>query len=187
MAKTINFCGDSFCADLQPSAWTSILANLLGYNILGGGKAGSAHEHAIQSFDKAADITVFCWTDANRVYHPTYLVNSGTAKLQKKKNPFYAAAYAYYYYVHDWQHSKVRQMRELYWFDHEVLSQYSGNIVHCWCFDNTYDWTHGIVYDDIFCEGNDPHLDSKRINHFTIEENKILADKMYNFIRRTYG
>ena len=185
MAKTINFCGDSFCENIEPSAWTYILADLLGCDIVGKGKAGSAHEHAIQSFDETADITVFCWTEPDRLYHPTYPINSSSALHFKSKNRLYAAAHAYYTYVHDFDYSKTKQMRELYWFDHEVLSKYSGKIVHCWCFEQTYDWKHGAVYNESLKALEKNH--SGRINHFTEEQNYNLAHELYNLIRRTYG
>jgi hypothetical protein len=187
MAKTINFCGDSYCASNTEKSWITILSNLLGYKTIGRGKNGSAHEHAIQSFNPKADITVFCWTEPHRIYHPTYSLNSTTARRNKNGNKVYAAAHAYYHFVHDWQHNKLRQMRELYWFDHEVLSKYSGKVVHCWGFENTYDWKHGTVYDDVFCEWSDPQGDGKRINHFTIEENKLLANNLYKLLRNENG
>ena len=57
--KTINFCGDSYCKKAIPEAYTTILAKKLNAKIIGLGAAGSAYEHAIQSFDPSADYTVF--------------------------------------------------------------------------------------------------------------------------------
>ena len=58
--KTINFCGDSFCArdtleeDKLKYSWTSLLANKLNYKIIGGGKPGAAYEHAFRSFNDSS-------------------------------------------------------------------------------------------------------------------------------------
>lgn len=185
MAKTINFCGDSFCQKLHSPAWTYLLAELLDCKILGGGKGGSAHEHAIHTFDETADYTVFCWTEPHRLYHPDYGLNTGSAEKHKKNNNIYAGAFAYYKFVHDFAYAEKRQMRELYWFDHEVLSKYSGKIVHCWNFMKTYEWKHGAVYNEILFDGEEDH--SGRTNHFTDEQNYNLAHELYNLIRRTYG
>ena len=182
--KLINFCGDSFCTNIKSPAWTYVLANLLECHILGGGKGGSAHEHAIQSFDETADITVFCWTEPDRIYHADYPINSASAQYHKKTNKTYAAAHAYYSYVHDFEHSKTKQMRELYWFDHEILSKYSGISVHCWCFEQTYRFINGLTFDKILYN---LEKDDNGVNHFTDEQNYNLAHEIFNLIRRTYG
>ena len=51
MAKTLNYCGDSYCASDDLNSYTTILAALLGVEILGFGQRGGAHETAIRSFD----------------------------------------------------------------------------------------------------------------------------------------
>ena len=42
MAKTINFCGDSFCASPKPDSWVVRLSESLDTNIVGLGESGSA-------------------------------------------------------------------------------------------------------------------------------------------------
>ena len=186
MAKTINFCGDSFCERIDsPSSWIRQLADLLSCEIIGKGKSGTSHEHAIRSFDASADFTVFCWTEPDRIYHPTNPLNFGTAEKYKSKNKIYAAAHAYYAYVHDFEYSKTRQMRELYWFDHAVLSNYSGKIAHCWCFEQTYDFLNGVTFDKIL--NNLEKTDDYFLNHLTKQENTHLAHELYNLIRKTNG
>ena len=185
MAKTINFCGDSFCLNLKSPAWTYLLADYLKCDILGGGKGGAAHEHAFQSFNESADFTVFCWTEPDRIYHADYPINSASAQYNKKTNKTYAAAHAYYSYVHDFEHSKTRQMRELYWFDHEILSKYLGKIIHCWSFKKTYEFSHGVSFDTPLF--NLSFMDPSSINHMTIEQNYEFANQLHNLIRRTYG
>ena len=74
MMKTINFCGDSFCMNESEKSWCVILAKKLNAKIVGFGKGGTAHEHAIKSFNPKSDINIFCWTEYNRVYHKKYLL-----------------------------------------------------------------------------------------------------------------
>ena len=165
--KTINFCGDSFCQNEQVSAaWTKLLADKLNASIVGWGKGGYAHEHAIQTFDDTADYTVFCWTGAHRIYvDKTYSINLwkleamfnpdelGLSPAMKSQQPTPTnrdkAAYAYYKYLSNIDLELQRQLRDLYWFDNVVLPKYNGIAVHIFCFSNTYTFTNGISVSDI--------------------------------------
>ena len=165
--KTINFCGDSFCQNEQVSAaWTVLLAYKLNASIVGWGKGGYAHEHAIQTFDDTADYTVFCWTGAHRIYvDKTYSINLwkleamfnpdelGLSPAMKSQQPTPTnrdkAAYAYYKYLSNIDLELQRQLRDLYWFDNVVLPKYNGIAVHIFCFNNTYTFTNGISVSDI--------------------------------------
>ena len=165
--KTINFCGDSFCQNEQVSAaWTKLLADKLNASIVGWGKGGYAHEHAIQTFDDTADYTVFCWTGAHRIYvDKTYSINLwkleamfnpdelGLSPAMKSQQPTPTnrdkAAYAYYKYLSNIDLELQRQLRDLYWFDNVVLPKYNGIAVHIFCFNNTYTFTNGISVSDI--------------------------------------
>ena len=66
--KTIQFCGDSFCASTVSTSYTILLSDMLNASMIGRGRAGSAHEHAIRTFDTSADYTVFCWTESQRLF-----------------------------------------------------------------------------------------------------------------------
>lgn len=177
MDKTINFCGDSFCASQEDESWTKILAQKLGYKILGFGKPGAAHEHAFISFDPSADVTIFCWTEPDRLHHSEFIFSSSVSEEYKKRNIIYASAYGYYKYVHDHHWAKRRQMRELYWFDHEVLSEYKGKIIHCWSFNHNYDFTHGKIYETPLIKIEPDFVVS--LNHMTPENNKLFANQLY--------
>ena len=54
MSLTVNFCGDSFCASKNKFAWCHLLSKKINAKIIGLGKSGSAHEHAIKSFNPNA-------------------------------------------------------------------------------------------------------------------------------------
>ena len=58
--------------------------------------------------------------------------------------------------------------RELYWFDHEVLSQYKGVVLHCWSFNLAYQFKHGITFETPLISLTQPL--QRNINHFTEEE-----------------
>ena len=103
--KWINYmnCGDSFCKLTKNSdvAWTTLLASKLNANIIGYGKSGAAHEHAIKTFDSKADYTIFCWTEAHRLYHVKYPLSIASAENDQHKHRIYGAANVYYKYLHN--------------------------------------------------------------------------------------
>ena len=43
--------------------------------------------------------------------------------------------HVYYKYLHNWELAEERYVRELYWFDKTVLSNYKGKAVHLFCFE----------------------------------------------------
>jgi len=184
MPKTINFCGDSFCNDIESPSWPYALAHALDCKIVGRGRGGSAYEHAIQTFDDSTDYTVFCWTEPHRLYHREYPLNSLCAKVFKEKNRVYAAAHAYFEYAHDYAYSERRQARELYWFDHEVLSKYEGIILHCWSFEQTYNFKHGLLFETpLFSLTTRPH--DENLNHLSDEENFQLFTQLYKILKES--
>ena len=193
--KTINFCGDSFCqkeSDInnRSLSWTTLLADKLNASITGWGGSGSAPEHAIQTFDNTADYTVFCWTDPNRLYvNPDYSANMNNQRrrfshqLGGLHNNIAKAAYAYYKYLHNIPIAEQRFKRELYWFDHVILSNYRGVAVHLSCFNVQHVFTHGINTDTPLNAMRSRDVKNELNNHFTEQENFELADKLYSIIK----
>ena len=96
----------------------------------------------------------------------------------EKQGRIYQAALAYYEWLHDDGYACERQMRDLYWFDNEILSKYNKPLIHLWSFEKTYTFKHGIEfttplklmykYMDI-AEGRKLHL-----NHMTAADNESL-------------
>ena len=181
MAKTINFCGDSFCYHIESPSWPYLLARSLKCKIVGRGKGGSAYEHAIQSFDNTTDYTVFCWTEPHRLHHPKYPLSNTCASENKNVNKVYASAHAYLQNVHDYAYGERRQTRELYWFDHEVLSQYQGVILHCWSFKQTYQFKNGINFETPL--NTLVKQSEEQLNHLTHETNFKLFTQLYKLLR----
>ena len=191
MTLKINFCGDSFCATKSKYAWCNILSKKLNAEIIGLGKSGSAHEHAIKSFNSKADITIFCWTDANRIYHEKYILTYNHVNKQLlKPNPLkiYQAIKVYWQYVHDGSYLQERQNRDLYWFDHEILSQYKGIIIHFYCHPHIkrYKFTNGYMHNKslmkMFKTKDTDYIEY--FNHFSIENNKNLAQLTFNLLQK---
>lgn len=187
MAK-INFCGDSFCRKASNEGWPRILADRLDAEIVGLGRSGAALEHTFKSFDSTADYTVFCWTEAHRLYHPDYPINLARAESEMKINKLYAAAYLYYKYLHDYEVAEAKYVRELFWFDRCILSEYSGKIVNLFSFQCLYEFENGITFfnplnlrrDVPFAMDNTAEV----ANHFTVDQNKQLAEELYECLKQ---
>ena len=76
-------------------------------------------------------------------------------KRLKEPNPnkIYQVAKLYYRYLHDLNYSIERQYRDLYWFDHEHLSNYKGKILHFYCHyldKERYQFKNGIKPIELF-------------------------------------
>lgn len=193
--KTINFCGESFCQkepDNYSLSWTTLLANKLNASIIGWGKPGAAYEHAFNCYDEQANYTIFCWTDPNRLYVDSeYSTNLGELNENVKtkggvKGARDKAAYAYYKYLWNKQLTQKRFSRELYWFDHAILSNYKGVAVHLACFDVWHVFTHGMNINTPLDAMRSKDVKNELMNHFTKQENVRLADKIYNIIKEDH-
>lgn len=183
MVKTINFCGDSFCHSRLPDSYTIILADMLKADILGLGQPGGAHETAIKTFDSKADYTVFCWTEPHRVYHKDEAVTMQSCNTLKGTSPFWDAGYNYFKYLHNLEVSKDRQFRDFYWFDREVLSKYTGKIIHMWSFKKTYNFLYGVEIEEPLIHLQNRGENLLSLNHLSVEHNKLLAEKLYKLLR----
>lgn len=198
--KTINFCGDSFIPKAKrKDFWHLVLADMLNAKIIGFGLRGSAHEHAMRTFNPDADITVFVWTEHSRVYNkkiPFGNITSITERLKTSTSADWYKPFStgkpekldsllklYYMYLYEDDISKERQIRDLYWFDKEPLSKYSGKIIHLFSFDVTYKFKNGITYDTPLYNiaKSDPSL--PRIGKFSVPKAKFLAKEVYNLIK----
>jgi len=182
MIKTINFCGDSFCASRDENSWIVILSRMLNYEIWGTGKNGTAYEHAIKTFHPTATATVFCWTEPHRLYHPTKHLNMASSEQKRHKCRIHAAAHEYYKHIHNPDLMIERKQRDFFWFDEKVLKNYEGKIVHLFSFESAeYPFKHGVIFEKplvLLKHG----LSSIYPNHMTLENNAKLARLVYNLL-----
>ena len=194
--KTIQFCGDSFCASTVSTSYTILLSDMLNASMIGRGRAGSAHEHAIRTFDTSADYTVFCWTESQRLFlaDEEIDINLTTATkyteqsgVNTKTKNIAKAAFVYFKYIGhqpmQTAYNKQRQMRDLYWFDHEVLSKSNSKIIHYFNRRVTYQFKNGYqMPNTIHNDFNVPPVEHNPhyYNHLSEKDNKILADNLYN-------
>ena len=154
---------------------------------------GSAHEHAIKTFKEHADITIFCWTEYNRIYHKKYGFNFGSVhehllQNKAKSKRAFLADNAYYQYLHYVNLAKERQIRDLHWVDHCVLEKSKKTFLHLFCFYNTYTFKNGINTPLILkrdFKNTDKTIDSRIYNHLNVNENKKLAKQVLHFLKNS--
>ena len=191
MSKTINFCGDSFCAHPGKDSWPIILSHLLKYKIIGLGKGGVTNEHIMKSFNPDTDITIFCWTDPHRIYHPTIVLNRATIEQNLHTSKIHAAADQYYKYLHSSEIDLERRDRNLFWFEEKILKKYKGKIIHLFSFLNSiYPFKYGKVIDKplyrlLLESGNftgKTTQDGDYPNHMKKETNAKLAKYLYKLL-----
>ena len=88
----------------------------------------------------------------------------------------------YYMYLYEDDVSKERQVRDLYWFDNEVLSKYKGKIVHCWGFDVTYEFKNGIMYRAPLIDMSRSDRSLPRVGKFSVPKAKFLANEVFTLL-----
>ena len=108
--KTIGFFGDSFCASNQPESWCNILQNKLGAKrIRWFGEPGRSIWTTMMKFNKlieteqVPDISIFCWTEPYRLYHPELILTANTEPLEGVDPKIYKALEDYWKYFQNYE------------------------------------------------------------------------------------
>ena len=104
--KSIGFFGDSFCASNQPESWCNILQEKLGASrIRCFGEPGRSIWSTFMSYNKliktksVPDISVFCWTEPYRLYHPKHILSANTEPLRGVDPKMYKALDQYWIHL----------------------------------------------------------------------------------------
>ena len=198
---TIGFFGDSFCASNQPESWCNILQEKLGCQRPGWfGEPGRSIWSVFFRFnqlieqDKVPDISIFCWTEPYRLYHPNLILSANTEPLPHVDPKVYKALDDYWKYLQNYDKDQMAYEYALRYYDQNILSKINKKIVQMWSFrpfetagiDAGIKLTSGIFIDEsmfAFAKGpemaTDPSWQRRHINHMTEEENRQWADKVF--------
>jgi hypothetical protein len=199
--KNIIIAGDSFCEHDRFNSWTRLLADKLGMRLSSQGiPSGSFWETKEFLKDcvfvnKTLDLIIVAHTDFTRV--PSAQWNQPYHKLSYEEQQEWArgaskAKEHYYKYLYVPTFHKWAQ--EL-WFREFSETYKDYKIVNLHCFPESWNSRHllkgmnigpnlaaislnEINATDMSVLGND----NRRLNHFSIPNNKILADQLYNLI-----
>ena len=201
--KTIGFFGDSFCASNQPESWCNILQQKLGARrIRWFGEPGRSIWNTMIKFNKliennqVPDISIFCWTEPYRLYHPNLVLTANTEPLEGVDPNVYKALDDYWKYLHSYDKDHLAYEYAIKYYDQHVLSKLTSDIVQMWSFkpfetagkDAGITLTSGKFIDESMfafskSAGEKHGWGIGTINHMTVEQNKQWADKVYERIR----
>jgi hypothetical protein len=199
--RTIGFFGDSFCASNQPESWCNILQEKLGCpRAIHYGEPGRSIWSVFFKFnqlieqDRVPDISVFCWTEPYRLYHPSLILSANTEPLEGVDPAVYRALDDYWKYLHSYDKDEMAYEYALRYYDQNVLSKVSKRIVQMWSFrpfetagkDTGIRLQSGTFIDESmfsFAKGPEMATDiswqARHINHMTVEENQQWAQRVY--------
>ena len=195
--KTIGFFGDSFCASNQPESWCNILQQKLDCKrIRWFGNPGKSIWSVFFQFNKlikqnrVPDISIFCWTEPHRLYHPELILSIGTEPLEGVDPNIYKTLDNYWKYLHSTEKSEMSYEYALKYYDQNILSKLDKQIVQMWSFKPNTDikLTTGTFIDESMfafskTAGEKDGWGVGAINHMTAEQNQQWADKVYDRLK----
>jgi len=207
--KTIGFFGDSFCASNQPESWCNILQQKLGARrIRWFGEPGRSVWNTMIKFNRlidtnqVPDISIFCWTEPYRLYHPELILTANTEPLEGVDPKIYKALEDYWKYFQNYEKDEMTYEYALKYYDQHILSKVDSQIVQMWSFkpfetnnkDAGIKLQTGVVIDESLMSFSKQNKDSNwrmggtinecnmGINHMTVEQNQEWAEKVYEQI-----
>jgi hypothetical protein len=198
--KSIGFFGDSFCASNQPESWCNILQEKLGANkIRWFGNPGTSIWSVFFQYNKLIEqdavpnISIFCWTEPYRLYHPKHILSANTQPLEGVDPNMYKALDEYWIHLHNYDKDEMAYEYALKHYDQNILSKVNSEIVQMWSFkpfetaekNANITLTTGIFIDEslyAFSGGKDA-WGKGNINHMTVEQNQQWAKKVYERLR----
>ena len=198
--KTIGFFGDSFCADDRPESWCNILQERLGcQRIRYFGEKGRSIWSVFFTFNhliktgRVPDISVFCWTEPYRLYHPELVLSANVQNDGSRDPKIYQALDDYWKYLHCYDKDELAYEYALKYYDQHVLSKIDSRVVQMWSFrpfetvgkDAGIKLETGIFIDEsMFAFSADARTvqdwQTKTINHMTVAQNLAWADLVYS-------
>jgi hypothetical protein len=201
--KSIGFFGDSFCASNQAESWCNILQKKLGAaRIRWFGHPGTSIWSVFFQYNKlieqnqVPDISVFCWTEPYRLYHPKHILSANTEPLEGVDPNMYKALDQYWIHLHNYDKDEMAYEYSLKYYDTEILSRVDSEIVQMWSFrpfetagkKANIKLTTGTFIDESMFqfsknEGVKNDWGIGTINHMTVDQNRQWAEKVYRQIR----
>jgi hypothetical protein len=202
---TIGFFGDSFCAGREPESWCVLLARKLGARIVHWGEPGRSIWSVFFKFnrlieqDRVPDISIFCWSEPYRLYHPNLILSVNTEPLEGVDPNVYRALNDYWKYLQSCEKDEISYEYSLKFYDQNILSRVDKKIIQMWSFrpfetegkDAGIQLQSGIFIDDSMfafskTAGEKDGWGIGTINHMTVEQNLQWADRVYDAYKARY-
>ena len=205
MKTTIGFFGDSFCAGREPESWCVLLSQKLNASIVHWGEPGRSIWSVFFKFnqlieqDRVPDISVFCWSEPYRLYHPNLILSANTEPLEGVDPNVYRALDDYWKYLHSYDKDEMAYEYALRYYDQNILSKVDKKIIQMWSFrpfetagkDADIHLQSGIFIDESMftfskSAGEKDGWGTGTINHMTLEQNQQWADRVYDAYMARY-
>ena len=203
MTKTIGFFGDSFCASNQPESWCNILQQRLSCDrIRHFGEPGRSIWSVFFKFNElirnnqVPDISIFCWTEPYRLYHPELVLSANTEPLEGVDPAVYETLDDYWRHLHSYDKDEMAYEYALQHYDQNILSQVQSQIIQTWSFRpfETASKDAGIhlqtgtfIDESMFAfSGGTAEWNKGTVNHMTVEQNQRWADRVYDACMARY-
>ena len=142
------------------------------------------------------DISVFCWTEPYRLYHPKHILSANTEPLRGVDPKIYEALDQYWIHLHNYDKDEMAYEYALQHYDQHVLSKVHSEIVQMWSFrpfetsgkDAGIHLKTGTFIDESMFSfsGGKESWGKGDINHMTPEQNRIWADKVHGSLLARY-
>jgi len=140
--------------------------------------------------DSVPDVSIFCWTEPYRLYHPKYILSANTQPLDDVDPNIYKALDQYWIHLHNYDKDEIAYEYALKYYDQNVLSKLKDKtIVQMWSFRpfETAEKNAGIklttgtfIDESMFAfSGGKQRWGQGKINHMTVEQNQKWAEKVY--------
>jgi len=146
--------------------------------------------------DRVPDISVFCWTEPYRLYHPKHILTANTEPLEGVDPKMYEALEQYWIHLHNYDKDEMAYEYALRYYDQNVLSKVESEVVQTWSFrpfetagkDSGIKLTTGTFIDESMFAfsksgGEKDGWGVGTINHMTVEQNQQWADKVFSRMR----
>ena len=197
----IGYFGDSFCESKAKDSWCVLLADRLNAEVVNWGSGGASIWKTFMDYEwfieKAMipDISVFCWTEPYRLYHPRLPITKGAVPIPGEDEQVYKAADMYYVHLQNYRQEELAYSYALQWFDRHVLAENNKQILQTWSIkplelaEKNIDikLTSGKFLDESMLEfaygGKTPQsgfkFDISLSNHMTTDQNAQWCSKMF--------
>ena len=195
--KSIGFFGDSFCASNQPESWCNILQEKMGADrIRCFGEPGRSvwsvffEYNKLIEQNKVPDISIFCWTEPYRLYHPKHVLSANTQPLEGVDPNMYQALDEYWIHLHSYDKDEMAYEYALKYYDQNILSKVNSEVVQMWSFRpfETAGKNAGIrlntgtfIDESLYAfSGGEDAWGKGDINHMTVEQNQQWAERVHD-------
>lgn len=198
--KTIGFFGDSFCADTTDDSWCNIFADKIGSGdpVCYGGKGESIWNTFFKFNDRikqdtVPDISVFCWTEPYRLYHPRMILTANVIPSKHEDPNVYKALDDYWKYLHNYDKDEMAYEYSLKHYDQNVLAKVDKKIIQLWSFrpfetaskDANIQLQTGLfVNKSLYSTAKSDRGKDKVINHMSKDMNRMLATQLVDVSRQ---